>query len=127
MAAYKYNYTHTHMKAKLTDTENFCSLLQTENGSGKLPFVCCKRKRKTEVCLPWSANNKRLLTMFQLTCSFMVCCQYIGQSAANIHQYAPNLTQSATKIDKSVAGISQCVAHNRQRTVNIRQKAANIR
>jgi hypothetical protein len=35
-------------------------LLQTENGNSKLPFVCCKRKRKTEkFCFPWSANDKR--------------------------------------------------------------------
>jgi hypothetical protein len=27
------------------------------NGHGKLPFV--SRKRKMEVCFPWSANNKR--------------------------------------------------------------------
>jgi hypothetical protein len=26
------------------------SLLQTEDGNGKLPIVCCKWKRKTEVC-----------------------------------------------------------------------------
>ncbi len=32
--------------------------LQTENGNGKLPFVCCKRKQKTNICLPWSANDK---------------------------------------------------------------------
>jgi hypothetical protein len=48
-------------------------LLQTENGNGKLPFVCCKQKMETanfrlftangngkwKFCYPWSANNKR--------------------------------------------------------------------
>ncbi len=29
-----------------------------ENGNGKLPFVCCKRKRKTDVCFLWPANDK---------------------------------------------------------------------
>jgi hypothetical protein len=27
-------------------------LLQTENGNSKLPFVCCKQKLKTEICIP---------------------------------------------------------------------------
>ncbi len=27
------------------------------------PFICRKRKRKTEVCFPWSANNKRKWTI----------------------------------------------------------------
>ncbi len=31
----------------------------TENGNGKLPFVVCKRNRKTEVCFPWLVNDKR--------------------------------------------------------------------
>ncbi len=32
-------------------------LLQTENG--RLLFVCCKWKQKTEVCFPLSANDKQ--------------------------------------------------------------------
>jgi hypothetical protein len=32
--------------------------LQTANGHGKLQFVGCKWKLKTEVCFPWSANGK---------------------------------------------------------------------
>ncbi len=32
-------------------------LLQTGMGNGKLPFVFCKWKRKTEVCFPLSAND----------------------------------------------------------------------
>jgi hypothetical protein len=40
-------------------------LLQTEYGNGKLPFVCCKRKQKTEVCFPWSADDNRLSGIFQ--------------------------------------------------------------
>jgi hypothetical protein len=33
-------------------------LLLMENGNGKLSLVCCKWKRKMEVCFPWLANNK---------------------------------------------------------------------
>jgi hypothetical protein len=39
---------------------------QTENGSNgkqQLPFVCCKQKRKTEVCFPWSANDNQQSTI----------------------------------------------------------------
>ncbi len=32
--------------------------LYTGNGNGKLPFVFCKQK--TEVCFPWSANDKQI-------------------------------------------------------------------
>ncbi len=42
---------------------NFHLLLQTENENGKLPFVCCKRKRKTEVCFVWPSYDKRLSTI----------------------------------------------------------------
>jgi hypothetical protein len=34
-------------------------LLQKEKGNGKLLFVCCKQKPKTEVCFSWSANEKQ--------------------------------------------------------------------
>jgi hypothetical protein len=36
-------------------------LLQTKNGNGKLLLICCKQKHKTEteVCFPWSANDKQ--------------------------------------------------------------------
>jgi hypothetical protein len=37
-------------------TTSLC-LLQTGMGNGKLPFVFCKWKRKTEVCFPLSAND----------------------------------------------------------------------
>jgi hypothetical protein len=37
----------------------FCNLLQTENGKGKLPLVCCKWKHKMEVCFPRSAKDKQ--------------------------------------------------------------------
>jgi hypothetical protein len=37
--------------------------LQTENGNGKLPFLCCKRKRITGVRFPWLANDKQKLTI----------------------------------------------------------------
>ncbi len=36
--------------------DNSVCLLQTEKGIGKLPFVFCKLC--TEVCFPWSANDK---------------------------------------------------------------------
>jgi hypothetical protein len=32
--------------------------LQMKNENGKLPFIWCKGKRKTEVFFPWSANDK---------------------------------------------------------------------
>jgi hypothetical protein len=32
-----------------------------ENGNGKLQCVCCNQKRKTEVCFPWSANDKTVI------------------------------------------------------------------
>ncbi len=35
-----------------------CSL-RTENGNGKLPFLCCKRKQKTEVYFPWLGNDRQ--------------------------------------------------------------------
>jgi hypothetical protein len=35
----------------------------TENGTGKLPFVCCKQKWKTQICFPWSAKAKRQSTI----------------------------------------------------------------
>jgi hypothetical protein len=47
------------------------------NGNRKLPFVCCKQKRKTEVCFPWSANdnsnrrNGNRLLLFWQTCLSM--------------------------------------------------------
>jgi hypothetical protein len=34
-----------------------------ENGNSKLLFVRGKRKRKTEVCFPWSTNDKRQSTI----------------------------------------------------------------
>jgi hypothetical protein len=47
-----------HIRAERKTPTSVC-LLQTENGNDQLPFVCCKWKRKTEVCFPWSANDKR--------------------------------------------------------------------
>jgi hypothetical protein len=41
-------------------TEASICLLQTENENGKLLFVCCKRKRKTEVCFRWPSYDKWL-------------------------------------------------------------------
>jgi hypothetical protein len=41
-----------------TENGNFHLFLQTENGNGKLSFVCCKRKWKTDDCFPFSANDK---------------------------------------------------------------------
>ncbi len=48
---------------ELTENGNFLYFLQTENGHGKLPFVCSKQKRKKDVSFPWSANDKRLWTI----------------------------------------------------------------
>jgi hypothetical protein len=45
-------------KQQTEKTTSVC-LLQTENGNGKLPFLCCKRKQKTEVVVPWSTNGNR--------------------------------------------------------------------
>ncbi len=45
---------------ELNENNNLC-LFAAKNGNDKLSFVCCKRKRKTEVCFPRSANNKRYL------------------------------------------------------------------
>jgi hypothetical protein len=42
---------------------NFHLGLQMENRSGKLRFVFCKRKQKTEDCFSWSANDKRQSTI----------------------------------------------------------------
>jgi hypothetical protein len=42
-------------------TATIC-FLQMENGNGNLPFICCKWKRKTDVCFPWSVNDKRQST-----------------------------------------------------------------
>jgi hypothetical protein len=44
-------------KTELILNGNVHCLLQTENGNGKLPVVCWKRK--TEACFPFSANDKR--------------------------------------------------------------------
>jgi hypothetical protein len=45
------------------ETTTSVCCLQMENGNGKLSFVCLKWKRKTEVCFPWSADDKRYLTI----------------------------------------------------------------
>jgi hypothetical protein len=34
-----------------------------ENGTGKLPFVFCKRKQEKEVCFFWSENDKQQSTI----------------------------------------------------------------
>jgi hypothetical protein len=49
-------YTLMENKTKRRTTTSAC-LLQTEIGNGKLMFVCCKQKQKTEVCYPWTAND----------------------------------------------------------------------
>jgi hypothetical protein len=46
-------------KTELAENGNFRLFAANgKNGNGKLPFVCCKRKRKTKVCFPGSANDK---------------------------------------------------------------------
>jgi hypothetical protein len=62
-------------------------LMQTENGNGQLPFVCCKQKMDTEnfrlfaayrngkrtfVFLGWQMVNGNQLLLYQQTCSSMV-------------------------------------------------------
>jgi hypothetical protein len=69
-----YIYIHIYIYVS-TENGNFHLLLQTENGKGKPPFVCYKRKRRTEVSFPWSANdngNRRLRG--QPTCQSMNYC-----------------------------------------------------
>ncbi len=39
-----------------TENSNFLLFAANENGNGKFPFVCCKRKWKIEFCFPWSAS-----------------------------------------------------------------------
>ncbi len=52
--------------------ETSVCLLQPGNGNGKLPFICCKQKRKMEVCFPWSAQDKRnRLLLFEHSCKSM--------------------------------------------------------
>ncbi len=70
-----HTHTPTHIRTRRTDQQKTAisvCLLQTENGNGKLHFVCCKRKRITEVCFPWWANDKRNRRMpFQQKCPSM--------------------------------------------------------
>jgi hypothetical protein len=54
-AAYICRYICCRVIINIWKTGTSVCLLQTENG--KLLFVFCKRK--TEVCFPWSANDKR--------------------------------------------------------------------
>jgi hypothetical protein len=49
----------THGKRNKRKTATSLCLLQTENGNGKLPFVYCKWKRKTEIYFPCLTNDKR--------------------------------------------------------------------
>jgi hypothetical protein len=56
------------------ETATSVCLLKTENGNGKLPFVILKpRKRKTEVCFPWSANDEQLSTFFSANVPIYAC------------------------------------------------------
>jgi hypothetical protein len=52
-------------KTELMENGNFCFLLlqQTENKIDEFPFVRYKRKRKTEVCSPWSTIDTRKSTI----------------------------------------------------------------
>ncbi len=43
-------------KTELTEKGNFC---KWKNRNAKLPFVCRKRKRKSDVCFTRSTNDKR--------------------------------------------------------------------
>jgi hypothetical protein len=43
-------------KTEQTETATSVCFLQRENGNGK--FVGCKWKLKTDICFPWSANDK---------------------------------------------------------------------
>jgi hypothetical protein len=45
-------------KTKLTENENFRFFAANGRWEGKLLFVCCKWKWKTEANFPWSANDK---------------------------------------------------------------------
>ncbi len=49
-------------KTEQTENGNIRLFATNEKRKEQTPFVCCKRKRKTEVCFPCSTNDKRLST-----------------------------------------------------------------
>jgi hypothetical protein len=58
MTMYMYVCIYIYRKTELTENGNFRLFAANGNGNCKLSPVRCKRKRKTEVCFPWSANDK---------------------------------------------------------------------
>jgi hypothetical protein len=58
-----YVYTYTIYNTCIVPFSVYIFIYET-NGKRHLPFVCCKRKWKMEVCFPWLANDKRQSSTF---------------------------------------------------------------
>ncbi len=52
-------FQHRYTENRTMENCNFCLFAEKENGNDKLPMFAAYENKKTEVCFPWLANNKR--------------------------------------------------------------------